>query len=94
MRSIPLTVILALPLLIATASYAKQCPADSVQVGDVCVDKYEASVWSTTDTVTIKKIQKGKIAAPADLVAATQHGVHSGDKGDNSCSRPSPAFSH
>ncbi|MBI2351470.1 MAG: hypothetical protein HYV00_08350, partial [Deltaproteobacteria bacterium] len=35
-------------LLLASAALAK-CASDSVQVGPVCVDKYEASVWQTTD---------------------------------------------
>lgn len=52
-----------------------------MQVGNLCVDKYEASVWETTDTATIKKIQKGKIASAADLAAATQRGATSDDYG-------------
>lgn len=68
-------------LCVPITSWAKRCPADSVQVGDVCVDRYEASVWSTTDTGTIKKIQKGKIASTLDLALATQHGAASDDYG-------------
>src|SRR5262249_34482816 len=62
-------------------SEARRCPSDSRQVGDVCVDEYESSVWSTTDSTTIRKIQKGKVASTADLVAATQHGVAGDDYG-------------
>jgi hypothetical protein len=61
-------------------SWAKKCSQDSVQVGDVCVDRYEASVWSTTDTGTIIKIKKGKITAEAQIVG-TKRGVGSDDYG-------------
>lgn len=52
MRSIrPAIVALVIStFVIAAPSQARRCPVDSVQVGDVCVDKYEASVWSTTTT--------------------------------------------
>jgi sulfatase-modifying factor enzyme 1 len=68
-------------VLNAVASEARRCPSDSVQVGEVCVDRYEASVWETTDAATINKIQRGKIRGAADLVAATQHGAASNDYG-------------
>jgi len=64
-------------LCVATArpAHAKKCPPDSVQVGPICVDIYEASVWSipATNTGLIKAVQKGK-AALADLTGggATQ----------------------
>jgi formylglycine-generating enzyme required for sulfatase activity len=51
------------------------CGRDSVPVGPVCVDKYEASVWSipAANTSLIKKVQDGK-ATEANLLAggATQ----------------------
>ena len=52
----------------ALPAHAKKCPPDSVQVGPICVDIYEASVWSipSTNTGLIKKVQKGK-AVLADL---------------------------
>src|SRR5262245_60189641 len=53
------------------------CPADSVKVGNVCVDKYEASVWEipASNTALINKVKKGK-ATLADLTAGgTQRGV-------------------
>jgi hypothetical protein len=81
MRPAVFAVALVAALTLPATSQAKKCPADSVQVGDVCVDKYEASVWSTTDAATIKKIQKGKIATTLDLLLATQHGVASDDYG-------------
>ncbi len=67
-----------LAVLVATAArpvLAKKCPPDSVQVGTLCVDTYEASVWQipAANTGLIKKVQKGK-ALLADLTAggATQ----------------------
>jgi len=33
--------------LAAAGAAAAECDSDAVRVGDVCVDKYEASVWST-----------------------------------------------
>src|SRR4051812_25494438 len=39
-----------------------KCPADSVKVGTVCVDKYEASVWQIppANTKLVKLVQDGK----------------------------------
>ena len=68
-------------VLLAGPAEAKKCKQDAVQVGNLCVDKYEASVWETTDAATIKKIQKGKIASAGDLGTATQHGASSDDYG-------------
>jgi hypothetical protein len=65
----------------ATPAAAIKCPADSVQVGAACVDRYEASVWSTTDASLVKKIKKGKIDESGDLAGATQHGVGADDYG-------------
>lgn len=58
----------------AVAQIVKKCPPDSVKVGNVCVDKYEASVWQVPDPTgagqgLVKKIEKGK-ATLADLTAA------------------------
>jgi hypothetical protein len=71
----------AVPLATPAVSAARVCPGDSVQVGDVCVDKYEASVWSTTDVPTIRKIRRGTITSAVDLALATQHGAGSDDYG-------------
>ena len=66
----------------AFRAQAAACPSDSVQVGPVCVDKYEASVWEIplTNTQLIKKVKDGK-ATEADLIAggAVQRGVSSGN---------------
>ena len=50
-----------LMLGLALSEAEAKCAQDSVQIGKWCVDKYEASVWETTDKGTIKKIQKGQI---------------------------------
>src|SRR5262249_15520425 len=48
-----------------------RCPPDSVKVGNVCIDTYEASVWQIppSNTVLVKKVQQGKVTL-ADLTAA------------------------
>src|SRR5262245_3725427 len=52
-----------------------KCPADSVKVGNICVDRYEVSVWQipTSNVGLIKRVQAGK-ATLADLTGggATQ----------------------
>jgi formylglycine-generating enzyme required for sulfatase activity len=54
---------------------ASKCPPDSVKVGTVCIDTYEASVWqiSPSNTSLVKLVQAGK-ATLAKLTAggATQ----------------------
>jgi hypothetical protein len=77
----PVAVAAAVLLATPAVSAARVCPNDSVQVGDVCVDKYEASVWSTTDVPTIRKIKRGTVTSAADLALATQHGGASDDYG-------------
>ncbi len=67
-------------------SALETCASDSVAVGDACVDKYEASVWQTTDVGTIEKIQSGLIESAEDLSGlAIQHGVKVDDY-DTGCS--------
>jgi len=62
------------------SALAESCPRDSVRVGTVCVDKYEASVWSipVTKESLIKKVKRGK-ATLGDLLdgGAVQHGCGS-----------------
>lgn len=69
-------------LAASAAAGEKECPSDSVEVGPACIDKYEASVWETTDSVLIKKIKAGR-ATLDDLLAkgAVQRGVASDDYG-------------
>ena len=57
------------------------CPPDSVQAGAACVDRYEASVWQTTDPRVVKRIRKGKVDAVVDLAGAIQRGASGDDYG-------------
>src|SRR5262245_13107915 len=72
-----------LVLLVAAPVHAKKCPLDSVQVGGLCVDKYEASVWEipATSAGVINAVKKGKVLAAASLGGATQRGTASADYG-------------
>jgi formylglycine-generating enzyme required for sulfatase activity len=73
--------IAGLSLGLAPASAMAHCPPDSVPSGNICIDKYEVSVWETTNAKLIKKIKKGTVTL-ADLTAgAIQHGVSSDDYG-------------
>ena len=58
------------------------CPPDSVPVGTMCMDTYEASVWETTDAGLIAAIRDG-IVTLGDLqaVGAIQRGVSGDDYG-------------
>jgi len=58
-----------LALALTTGAAGAGCPPDSVAVGPACIDKSEASVWQTTNTILIKKIRKGTVTL-ADLTAA------------------------
>lgn len=53
-------------------AHHKVCPADSVRAGDLCVDRYEASVWRVPDPEgankgLVKKIRKGAILDASEL---------------------------
>ena len=52
------------------------CPPSMVRSEPTCIDKYEASVWETTNAAVIAKIQAGTVTL-ADLQAAgaVQRGV-------------------
>ena len=60
----------------------KQCNTDAVQVGNVCVDKYEASVWeiasSRTDLITA--VRHGTITTTADLSGGRGDPVPTGSR--------------
>ncbi|MFY9271269.1 MAG: SUMF1/EgtB/PvdO family nonheme iron enzyme [Candidatus Manganitrophaceae bacterium] len=60
----------------------ESCPPDSVRSGRSCIDKYEASVWETTDPAVIAKIKAGTVTL-ADLqgAGAIQRGSVSDDYG-------------
>src|SRR5256885_16266027 len=64
--------------VLAPPVQARRCPADAVPVGPVCVDRYEASVWSIPPASTrlLAKVQAGKAHAD-DLTSggATQLGA-------------------
>jgi hypothetical protein len=68
--------------LSAPARADNKCPGDSVRAGPACVDKYEASVWETTNAQVVKKIRKGTVTLQ-DLLAAgaVQHGATVDDYG-------------
>ena len=53
---------------VSAHAQTRKCPPDSVPVGPLCVDKYEASVWRivTANTSLVKKVMQGK-ATLADL---------------------------
>src|SRR5215470_6947895 len=47
--------------LLAAPALAAACPPDSVKVGPVCVDKYEASVWQIYNAELRKQAQQGTL---------------------------------
>jgi hypothetical protein len=65
---------------------AEKCAPDSAESGNICIDRYEASVWQTRDANLIKKIKKGKVKL-ADLTAAgaLQLGLALGDLAAAGC---------
>ena len=52
-----------------TGVVAPVCPPDSVPVARICLDRFEASLWRTTDAGLIAKIRQGT-ATREDLEAA------------------------
>lgn len=63
-------------------SVLSTCPSDSARAGSVCVDKYEASVWSIpgANTALVNKVRRGEVTL-SDLTGggATQYGIASDD---------------
>lgn len=80
-RPVPVLAAAALALAAAGPSRAAKCPPDSVAAGTACIDRYEASVWETTDAQLVKRIRKGKIDAVADLGGGIQRGASGDDYG-------------
>ena len=76
-------------LIVPLSTYAVECPPDSVAVGPICIDKYEASVWNIAPTQEklIRRVQRGRANA-ADLTngGATQHGITTDDYDSANCS--------
>ncbi len=68
MKTVRLIVLAAFVSVALAVPARAGCPADSENVGDVCIDKYEESVWQITPSNAglIRKVQKGK-ATLADL---------------------------
>ncbi len=61
---------------------ATVCPASMVRAGAICIDKYEASVWETTDATVIAKIRAGTVTlAELQAAGAVQRGVTGDDYG-------------
>jgi hypothetical protein len=73
--------VFAVSLLLASLAQA-ECPPDSVEVGPLCVDKYEASVWEipVANKKLINRVKQGE-ATLHDLTAggALQCGIDSAD---------------
>jgi len=40
------------------------CPKDSVEVGPICVDKYEVSAWETTDKKQSTRTRRARSNQP------------------------------
>ena len=75
-KALPVPLLLLLLVGSAWAAPARvRCPSDSVAVGPVCVDRYEASVWQVPEgnKKLINKIRRGEVSL-AQLLAggATQ----------------------
>ena len=66
---------LCLTWAVQASAATLKCPPDSVKVGNVCIDLYEASVWqiAPSKAALVKKVQSGKVTL-ADLTSggATQ----------------------
>ena len=54
---------LVLALAVPARAATLKCPVDSVAVGTVCVDRYEASAWqiAPSNKALVKKVQSGKV---------------------------------
>lgn len=63
----------------AVAALGGPCPPDAVKVGPLCVDKYEASVWQTSNAVLIEKLQQGRATLNELIAGAVQRGGSNDD---------------
>jgi len=61
--------------LLAAPALAAKCTPDSVKVGPVCVDKYEASAWQIFNADLRKQAQKGELTL-ADLARLPSSVAH------------------
>src|SRR5262245_44234179 len=64
-----------------TAPSSTSCPPRTVSVGTGCIDKFEASIWETTDRILISKIRNGTVTKAELRAGAIQHGVVGDDYG-------------
>jgi hypothetical protein len=51
------------------------CPPDSAKVGTTCMDKYEASVWETSNAGLIQTIKAGTVTLAELRAGVVQRGV-------------------
>jgi formylglycine-generating enzyme required for sulfatase activity len=81
MRPLAFSVLLLAGSLLADPAAAKKCKPDAAQVGGVCVDLFEASVWEIPPEgrKLIKKVQQSKISSAAALAGAAQRGLEFAD---------------
>src|SRR5262245_1372754 len=79
------TAALVLVWTASTHAVLLRCPAASVKVGPVCVDKYEASVWRLPDDpLRVGRVQRGHVKLD-ELTAAGATQV--GEIPHDSCTR-------
>jgi formylglycine-generating enzyme required for sulfatase activity len=73
--------VLELVLPAWTQGVTFSCPPDAVVAGTTCVDKYEASVWLTTDVALIEKIRAGTVTLAELQAGAIRKGATTDDYG-------------
>ncbi|PTL36371.1 hypothetical protein CLG94_04885 [Candidatus Methylomirabilis limnetica] len=74
--------VLGVTVVVATPppSEAAQCAPDTVPSGNSCIDRYEASVWQTTNPGLIRLIKLGRVTlARLTAAGATPLGLAAGD---------------
>lgn len=78
---------LTIGLILPSITFAA-CPNDSVQSGNICIDKYESSVWKVnpTQVIAIQRIRNGNITlANLQTIGAIQLGLTETDLAENNC---------
>src|SRR4029450_11674726 len=62
-RHIVSAAVVWLATALPTQAITLRCPADSVKVGNTCVDTYEASLWQIdpANTTLVRKVQTGRV---------------------------------
>ncbi len=64
-----------------TINTVEICPPDAVRAGRACIDKFEASIWETTDAAVITKIKAGTVTLAELQAGAVRKGESSDDYG-------------